>query len=99
MGICVQLLFLLFPHFGRESYRHSERTRAIIAWEQLRTPEARTAMDAEEALLGRHLRLRSTLSFGGFLLINGLLCYFFWNYGKKNAANKALQATVATPSR
>ena len=71
--------------------------QAIIAWQQLRTPEAKAVMDSEEALLDRHVRLRFALSLGGLFFINDLLCYFFWNYGNKKAANKTLQATAATP--
>jgi hypothetical protein len=96
-AILIQLLFLLRPHLGPEPYRYSERVRAAIAWEQSKTPETKAVLDAEEALLDRHIRLRSTLSVGGFFLINTLLCYFFWNYGKGRAVNKALNATAATP--
>ena len=87
-AIVVQLWFLLYPHFGREPYRWSERMRATVAWEQSKTPETKAAMDAEDALVNRHLELRAALYLGGFLLINGLLCYFFWNYGKKRSANR-----------
>jgi hypothetical protein len=87
-AILAQLYLLLYPHFGREPYRWSERMQAIVAWQQSKTPEAKAAMDAEEARLDRHVRLRFALQAGAFFLVNGLLCYFLWNYGERGQANK-----------
>ena len=87
-AILVQLYLLLYPHSGREPYRWSERMQAIVAWQHSKTPEAKAALDAEEARLDRHVRLRFALQAGAFFLVNGLLCYFFWNYGKSEKANE-----------
>jgi hypothetical protein len=80
-----QLYILLIPHMGREPYRESERMHAIIAWEQSHTPETKAAMDTEDKLLSRHIRLRAALYLGGFLLVNGVLFYAFWNYEARKA--------------
>jgi hypothetical protein len=94
VGILVQLWFLLQPHMGPEPYRHKERMKAFADWKRLGTPNAKAAWHAEGDRLDQHLRLTSIVVTGGFLLINGVLCYVFWNCGKKEAANKLLQATA-----
>ncbi len=87
-ALLVQLYLLLHPHFGREPYRWSERMQAIVAWQQSKTPEAKAAIDAEEARLDRHVRLRFGVQAGAFFAVNCLLCYFLWNYGERGQANK-----------
>jgi heme/copper-type cytochrome/quinol oxidase subunit 2 len=77
---------------GPEPYRHQERAKALGHWNESGTPEAKAAWDAEEDRLDRYVHLRSILLIGSFFVINGLLFYFFWNYGKK-----ALQAPAAAP--
>jgi hypothetical protein len=96
--ILVQLWLLLYPRMGPEPYRLEERMRAFRYWKQVGTPEAKAAFDGECAAEDRHVRLRSTLYFGSFFLINGLLCYFFWNYGKRAVTGPQLKATTFPPS-
>ena len=88
VALLIQLWFLLQPHMGPEPYRYSERKKAFLDWKQLGTPEAKAAWDAEGDRLDRHLRLTSILVIGGFLLLNGLLFYLFWNYGRKTMPNE-----------
>jgi hypothetical protein len=84
----IQLYLLLYPHLGREPYRWTRRMQAIVAWEQSKTPEAKAAMDAEDVRLARYVRLRFALQAGAFVLVNGLLCYFFWNCGERVQVNR-----------
>ena len=95
VALLVQVWFLIEPHMGPEPYRHRERMKAFADWKELGTPEAKATWDGEGDRLDRHLRLMSILIIGGFFLINGVLFYLFWNYGKKPMPNKALQATAA----
>jgi hypothetical protein len=85
------------PHMGPEPYRRQERMRAFLHWKESGAPEAKAAWVAEEALLDQHIKMRSILVIAGFIGINGLLFYLFWNHGKKKMPNQTLHATAATP--
>src|SRR5260221_13887280 len=93
-AVLVQVWLLLYPHFGPQPYRHEQRMKAFVHWKEIGTSEAKAAFEAEERMLDTHLKVRSFLLIGGFFLLNGVLCYFFWNYAKRTWANQPLQATA-----
>ncbi len=82
-----QLTVLLLPRIGPEKFRAREFATAFIAWNEKPSVETERTWQEELSLRKRHKGRIALLILGVFLVVNGLLWYRFWNYGKhQNAA-------------
>ncbi len=81
IAILVQIIFLVSPRSGADRYRLKERTAAFLEWKESGLAAAKAAFDAECALADKHEKLVGIMVISGFFLVNGTLCYFFWNFG------------------
>jgi len=97
MLLCrIFIVLLLLCQFGwfildgleplSDSYRHKERWAAFTNWATLKTPESKAVFDQERYLLNRHRQGRNTLILIGFIIVDGIVFYYFWDYGRKRTA-------------
>jgi len=87
--ILAQLAILLMPRnwlFGRDRYRATELAAAAKARHESPSAETERAWQQELSLRQRHRALTGLSILGVFVVVNGLLCYRFWNYGRHEIA-------------
>ncbi len=86
--ILFQIGWLLSPNLNTLSdlYRYDERQKALETWIREKTPESKAAADVERHLLHVHWQHKALLISGLFLVVDGILIHYFWNYGQRKAS-------------
>lgn len=85
--LLAQLAWLVRPRFGHgepsfdESYRDQERMLTYAAWKDQPSPTTEAAWQEELRRLHVHTRTRDFSLIALVLAFDGVLIYWFWNYG------------------
>lgn len=74
---------------GQPRYRIRERIEAMKAYTLSPSPATKEALDDEFARLHQHEKTQGIILVPALLLVNAVVIYFFWNYGKKQRPNKS----------
>ena len=65
-----------------DSYRQSERDRALAAWATNKTVVTKAAFDHETYILEAHRNFVTCMAICVFSVVDVFGFYLFWNYGK-----------------
>jgi hypothetical protein len=87
------VVFIVIPLFaavlipaGQPRYRIRERIEAMEAYTLSPSPSTKAALDDEFARLHQHEKTQGIILVPALLLVDAIVIYFFWNYGKRKAA-------------
>ena len=88
----VIIVFVVLPLFaailipaGQPRYRIRERVEAMKAYTLSPSPSTKAALDDEFARLHEHEKAQGIILVPALLLVDAVVIYFFWNYGKRKA--------------
>ena len=73
-----QLVYLLSPRMGFDSYREHERRELLRAWGSNPTPATKSALLDEIHLENHHHSRIAWVAAGSFLVIDGIILYAYW---------------------
>jgi hypothetical protein len=87
------IVFIVLPLFaavlvpaGQPHYRIRERIEAMKAYTLSPSSSTKAALDDEFARLHQHEKTQGIIIVPALLLVDAVVIYYFWNYGKRKAA-------------
>lgn len=84
--VVIELIWFVYPRHGSDMgdrYRNRERIEALRQYGENPSPATWAVVEKEFALLNRRLAYRHIALFTLFLVLDGVLIFYFWNFGAK----------------